>query len=143
MRQIITLLICTLLFASCQTRKTCPEGEQHIPGTVLKITGPDTLRQGQTVPLVVEVAANDSYCIRRAEGAILQTSNNYVQIGADLIHTGNTKDNDCDCMEQHTVRTIIYFTPSVAGIFAFGTSEPSPLISNGGSDSGIYRVFVK
>jgi len=143
MKSTITLLLLVLILASCNRKRICTDAEQRIPGKVLHITGPDSLRNGETVPLVVEVAANDSFCIKKAEALILDTMDNYVQVGANIVHTGLRSGNDCDCMKGQKIYTVIYFTPKVSGTYIFGTEKPDPLVTNGWADSTSFHVIVR
>lgn len=142
MKSTIASLLLVLAFASCNRERICTDAEQRIPATVLNISGPDSLKHGQTVPLIVEVAGNDSFCIKKAEAVILDTIRNYVQVGANIVHTGLRTGNSCDCMDGQKVYTVIYFTPTVTGSYVFGTGKPDSIISNG-DDSTDFHVIVR
>lgn len=143
MKSIIIFFLSGLLLTSCNKEKLCADAEQRIPGKILRITGPDTLQLGMTVPLIVAIAANDSFCIRKANGLILDTGRNYVQIGAELIYTGERKHNNCGCTDGQTVYTVIYFTPNVPGRYVFGTRKPSGLTNAWPVDDTTYHAIVK
>jgi len=140
MKSILTVILSMLLIAACNKEKVCNEAEQKATGNVLSITGPDTLEVGKTVPLIVEVAVNDSFCVKKAEGFIINNIGNHVQIGARLIHTGYRTDNDCGCTGEQKVNTVIYFTPNVGGSYIFSSKPPSPLSNFG--DSTDYHIIV-
>ena len=140
MKSIITVILSMLLLAACNKEKVCNEAEQKATGNVLSITGPDTLEIGKSVPLVVEVEVNDSFCVKKAEGFIINNIGNHVQIGARLIHTGYRPDNECGCTSEEKVYTVIYFTPNVAGSYIFSSKPPSPIVSFG--DSTDYHIIV-
>lgn len=109
-------------------------------GHIVRISGPDSLEVGKTVPILIEVIAPDSLCVKRAEGFIMGTGHNYLQIGARIIYTGKNA-NGCDCLETPHAHTVIYFTPEVAGRYVFGTRKPAgvPITS---ADSLEHKIFV-
>lgn len=141
MKKIIAVLLSSLLFMACNRQGVCREQEQAIPAEIIRISGPDTLELGKTVPLIIEVAGDDLFCVKRAEGFIIKQQANFVQIGASLIHTGDRKDNGCDCNDDLKLHTLIYFTPNVAGNYIF--SQHALGLTNSWQDSTAYRVTVR
>ena len=144
MKSMITIGIFPFLLLSCSREQLCNQSEQTRMGDILAIHGPDTLSLGKTTVLVIEVAANDSICTKRAEGFILGvTSMDYVQIGARLVYTSG-KGDDCDCAGTNTVRTLIYFTPNKAGNYIFGSKVADATTGgNPPADSNNYHVVVR
>ncbi len=143
MKNVLPLIVFCLSVLSCSKEKICTGTEQRIPGKIVRISGPDSLQMGKTVPLIVEVFAGDSLCIKSAEALILDTGTNYVQIGAELVHTGPKKDNSCECRDEQMVRTIIYFTPYMAGVYLVGIKVPVDIATNHPGDSTTYLAIVK
>lgn len=117
-------------------------GEQRIQGKIVSITGPDSLELGKTVSLLVTVAVNDSFCIKRAEGKILASRLNYIQLGADLVYSGRKDNQDCDCINEERIYTIVYFTPNVAGHYVFGIDTPTAITNVWSEDSITYHGIV-
>jgi hypothetical protein len=130
-----------LIFLSCSKEQQCSEQETSSLGNVRSISGPDTLTAGKTVALIVEVATNDSFCTKRADAYIIETSDNYVQIGASLVHVPAGHQN-CTCMNTPTIKTLIYFTPNKKGNYIFGTKKPDSTINSLAPDTSDYKVFV-
>jgi hypothetical protein len=140
MKSILTVIVASLLFVSCNKEKQCAETEQRTDGNILTISGPDSLTIGKTIPLLIEVEVNDSFCVKKVEGVIVNNIGNHVQLGAKLVHTGYQKDNDCGCTDAETLYTVIYFTPNVAGSYVFDSKPPSPIINLG--DSSGHEIIV-
>lgn len=131
MRQ-ITVIIFTLLFlASCKKEQKC-EGrtEQRIKGNIMSMTGPDSLRVGETAAVSLMVATKSDYCIQRAEGVIGSTYGNYITVEANLVHAGSIKSNsECGCYLADSIYTIVYFTPLTPGIYYFDMDPNASLPS--------------
>lgn len=142
MKIISSIILLAILFFSCNKEKLCNEAETSSPGTVLSITGPDTLSVGKTVALIVEVATNDSFCIKRADGYIVDANSNYLQIEARLIHVA-AEHKDCDCIMTPTIKTLIYFTPNKGGRYIFGTKKMDGNLGSAPGDPSNYQVFVQ
>jgi hypothetical protein len=118
----------------------CSEATQKTAGKVLQVSGPDSLEVGKTVSVLIKVEVNDSFCVKKVEGIIIKTMGNHVQVGANLVHTGFRKDNDCGCADEKTMNTVIYFTPNVAGNYVFSTEPPSSIVDLG--DTSGQRIIV-
>jgi hypothetical protein len=140
MKSLVTVILLSMIVFGCDREKLCSEAEQKTNGQVLKVSGPDSLQLGKTVPLLVEVAVNDTFCVKKAEGVIIQTMGNHVQVGARLVHTGYRKDGDCACTNDETIHTVIYFTPNVPGSYTFSSEPPSPINRHG--DTSDYEIIV-
>ena len=140
MKYLVIVLFLGMFFTSCTREKLCSEAEQQTNGHVTKVSGPDTLKVGETVPILIEVAVNDSFCVKRAEGTIVATIGNHVQVGARLVHTGYRNDNDCGCTTEQTIYSVIYFTPNVPGFYNISSEPPSPIVTFG--DTSGHRIIV-
>ncbi|MBL7711094.1 MAG: hypothetical protein JNL13_01455 [Chitinophagaceae bacterium] len=141
MKTILYLICLTFTLLSCSKDKGCNEAESSVPAVIRSISGPDTLSVGETVAIIVEVAATDSFCTKRAEGYIIEVVNDYVRIGATRIQ--NTADRQhCDCVQTPTVKTLVYFTPNKKGKYRFGTQKQNNDMSNANPDTSIYAIVV-
>ncbi|HTN17512.1 MAG TPA: hypothetical protein VL092_07530 [Chitinophagaceae bacterium] len=141
MKTILSLFCTMLIFLSCSKDRLCNEAESSVPGVISSIQGPDTLSIGKTVAIIIEVATNDSFCTKRADGYIIGVTNNYVQIGATLVQTSPGQQH-CDCAHTPAVKTLVYFTPNKKGQYTFGTKEPDTNMGNAIPDTSDYQVFV-
>lgn len=141
MKTFLYLFCIPFIFLSCRKDTGCNEAESNVPGIIRSISGPDTLSVGETVAIIVEVATNDSFCTKRAEGYIIDVVNNYVQIGATLVQS-TADPQHCDCAQTPLVKTLVYFTPNKKGKYLFGTQKRGSDMGNGEPDSSAYPVVV-
>lgn len=141
MKTILYLFCLPFILLSCSKDKGCNEAESSVPAIIRSISGPDTLAMGETVAIIVEVAATDSFCTKRAEGYIIDVVNDYVRIGATRIQSAADRQQ-CDCAQTSTVKTLVYFTPNKKGKYRFGTQKQNNDMGNAGPDPSVYAIVV-
>lgn len=137
MRKIITILM-TILLASCSKEEVCTETQMTMAGNVVSIEGPAEMNIGETAALTIGIAAQNDYCVQKAEGVIGKVNYNYVQVTGNLIYTGLRNKSSCTCYDQSTLHTLLYFTPTARGDYIFGTKEQT----NATPEGVVYRIRV-
>lgn len=125
MKTIIALLLLpVLLLCGCDKNAPpgiCTEEEYTKEGYVVSVTGPTEMNTGETAALIVSVMNDTTLCVKEADAVIEDVNkSNTVHINASLVHTGPRSSSTCNCEEGKTIQTLVYFNPTVSGIYTFG-----------------------
>lgn len=137
----MTVLL-SFLLPACNKKTTCGAEEKRTAGRVTEIKGPDTLKAGKEAPLLLLVPLGENMCVYRIEGKILASKGNYVQLGAEIVYADAQKSTGCDCDIKKEGYAIVYFTPTDAGNYVFGTQTPPDSVNHLGFDSTSIVVTV-
>ena len=120
------VLAVTIFSTSCRENKLCVETEQKSKGKIVSIDGPHQMAIGEKVALTIGVATNKSWCIKGAEGEIFYQGNNILDIKANILYTNTPKNQEkCNCNNDTTIYTLVYFTPLDSGIYTFNYENDS------------------
>jgi hypothetical protein len=119
-------LLAIMVFLSCKEKDLCVEATQKNKGTIVSVDGPHQIAIGEQVALTIGVATNKSWCIKGAEGTVFHQGNNNLHIEANLLYTNTPKkQKNCDCNNDSTIYTLIYFTPLDSGTYTFNYENDS------------------
>lgn len=139
---IAMMVLLFFLLPACNKNTTCGAEEKRMAGRIAEIKGPDTLEAGKEAPLLLQVPLDENICVYRIEGIILASKGNYVQLGAEIVYADAQKSAGCDCDIKKEGYAIVYFTPTDAGNYVFGTQIPPDSVNHLGFDSTSIVVTV-